>query len=240
MRTQAFYGERPAHTHGSFVFVRLVEQGFGVGVFANGDVDLGAGHAFLDVGIVRDALQRDVRYRFVNEPGLDVAARQCRIGGKRLPGKIDLFLAAFGRIGKQVVWKLRGHQPRPRQCERHAGRINRNPASAPLFGNVRRRTRTAIMNGTCLCDEGMNAIDFQIVDLFIRLRSFDTHQRLGVLVLVRENDIANRKSIRTNPLFRWLVFENGLPGFVPNLFDDTIEVACDLDGVVNRRIARPR
>ena len=98
MRTQAFYGERPAHTHGSFVFVRLVEQGFGVGVFANGDVDLGAGHAFLDVGIVRDALQRDVRHRFVNEPGFDVASRQCRIGGERLPGKIDLFLAAFGRI----------------------------------------------------------------------------------------------------------------------------------------------
>ena len=42
---------------------------------------------------------------------------------------------AFARIGQQVKWISCAHDPGARQRERHARRVNRYPATAPLFSD---------------------------------------------------------------------------------------------------------
>src|SRR6266851_2538460 len=55
-----FDGERAGDTDTGFIGVRLVVEGFLVGVFGDGGVDLLAGHAFADFGVVGDGLEGDV------------------------------------------------------------------------------------------------------------------------------------------------------------------------------------
>ena len=82
VRRQALDGERPGHADARRVLVGLVVEQLGVGVAADGGVDLGARHALVDVGVVGDRLQRDVRHALVDEALADVVASRPRsLGG---------------------------------------------------------------------------------------------------------------------------------------------------------------
>ena len=77
-----------------------------------------------------------MRHPLVDEPLPDVAAR------RRLPGRVpyagDLgFLALPLRtVGEQVVRVARAHDAGPGESERHAGRVDSDPAAAPLLGDI--------------------------------------------------------------------------------------------------------
>ena len=79
MRRQALDRERTGHADARRVLVGLVVEQLGVGVAADGGVDLGARHALADVGVVGDRLQRDVRDALVDEALADVV----RVGSTR-------------------------------------------------------------------------------------------------------------------------------------------------------------
>ena len=67
--------ERPGQADDVPVLVGLVVERLGLGVAGDGLVNLLAGHPFPDVGVVGDALERDVRHRAVHEPPVQVALR---------------------------------------------------------------------------------------------------------------------------------------------------------------------
>src|SRR5271157_2343516 len=72
IRGEAFYGEGAGDPDAFGVFVRLVVEQLGFGVAGDGDINLLAGHAFFDVGIVGDALERYVRHALIYKSPLDV------------------------------------------------------------------------------------------------------------------------------------------------------------------------
>ena len=76
-------GERPGDPDLLLVLVGLVVEHLEVGVPLDRGVDLLAGHAFLDVGVVRDRLQRDVLDALVDEPLPDVIGELWRGSGLR-------------------------------------------------------------------------------------------------------------------------------------------------------------
>ena len=57
-------------------------------------VDLRTAHTLVDVGVLGDRLQGDMRYPLVHEALADVAAG--RSLGCRLTGQLSLFAASFG------------------------------------------------------------------------------------------------------------------------------------------------
>ena len=95
----------------------------------------------VDLGIVGDGLQGDMRHALVDEALADVATSG-RFRGRALR---DLgFLALpLGAVGKQVPGIARTHDARPRQRERHAGGVDGDPAPAPLLGDVGGGARAA-------------------------------------------------------------------------------------------------
>src|SRR5262249_35648612 len=109
VRRQAFDGERPGHADNLPVLIGLGIEDFGVGMPANGGVDLLAGHALLDVWVVGDALERDVWHALVDETLADVALG--RSVSRKDAGKFGLFLTAFRGVGQEVVREAGGHEP---------------------------------------------------------------------------------------------------------------------------------
>ena len=70
-RGNGFDCERPGDAGARFVDVGLVVERFLVGVAGDGGVDLLAGHAFADFGIVGDGFEGDVRDGLVAEAAAD-------------------------------------------------------------------------------------------------------------------------------------------------------------------------
>ena len=134
VRRQALDGERPRHADALVVLVRLVVQQFGVGVAEDGGVDLRPRHAFRDVGVVGNRLQRHVRHALVDEALADVTVGLVR--RRHLAGELGLLLLALRRIGEQVPREARRHQPRPGKRQRHAARVAGDPATSPLLCDV--------------------------------------------------------------------------------------------------------
>ena len=143
VRRQALHGERPGQPDDALVLVGLVVQRLGVGVPGNRLVDLFAGHALLDVGVVGDALERDVRHGAVDEPLVHVALRGGGVGVGVRAGKVGLLLAALGRVGEQVVGEAGGHEAGAGQGQGDAGRVDGDPPPAPLLRDVGRRAAAA-------------------------------------------------------------------------------------------------
>ena len=81
-----------------------------------------ARHAFLDVRVVGDGLERDVRHALVDEALADVARRSGTSGGM-LAGQLRFLLDALGRVGQQVVGILGGHQAGAGQGQGHAAGV---------------------------------------------------------------------------------------------------------------------
>jgi len=114
----------------------LVEKCFGLRVPGNGSINLLAGHAGFDVRVIGNALQCYVRDDLVHEPLVQVSQGSRSLGIDGFPVSLGLLLAAFIGIREQEVRKSCSHQPCAGQGESHAGGVDRDPPSAPLFRNV--------------------------------------------------------------------------------------------------------
>ena len=88
----------------------------------------------VDLGVVGDGFQRDVRHAFQHEALADVAVERSVRRGAR--SEFRFLRGAFAAVAQQVGRVARGHQPRAREGERDARRIDGDPATAPLFGDV--------------------------------------------------------------------------------------------------------
>ena len=141
MRREALDRERPGHADARVVLVGLVVEQLGVGVTADGGVDLLARHALADVGVVGDRLQRDVRDALVDEALANVA--RVGRGRRRDAGQLGLALRALRRVRERVVREARAHEASARERERDATRVDGDPASTPLLGHDGRRPAAA-------------------------------------------------------------------------------------------------
>ena len=95
----------------------------------------------VDLGVVGDALQRDMRHPLVDETLADVAARG--LAARDAPRDFGFLQLAFGRVGQQVVRIARTHDAGASQCQRHTRGVDGDPAAAPLLGDVGRGARAA-------------------------------------------------------------------------------------------------
>jgi hypothetical protein len=73
VRRQALDGERPGDADDVLVLQRLVKERLRLGVTVDGSVDFLTCHPRLDVGVVGDALERDVRHTAIDKALADVA-----------------------------------------------------------------------------------------------------------------------------------------------------------------------
>jgi hypothetical protein len=87
----------------------------------------------VDLGVVGDRLQRDVRNPFVDEALADIAVSRGFL--RRRASDLALFALPLGAVGEQVIRVARAHNPRSRQRQGHARGVDRDPAPAPLFGD---------------------------------------------------------------------------------------------------------
>ena len=90
----------------------------------------------VDLGIVGDGFQGDVRHALVDEALADVAA-----GGRfrrRTLRDLGFLALPLGAVGEQIPGIARAHDARACQRERHAGGVDGDPAPAPLLGDVGR------------------------------------------------------------------------------------------------------
>ena len=88
----------------------------------------------IDLGVVGDGLERDVRHALIDEAMADVAVHRLRT--RRGAGDFGFLELAFAGIGQQVKRIARAHDAGTGQRQRHARGVNRDPAAAPLLGDV--------------------------------------------------------------------------------------------------------
>ena len=87
----------------------------------------------IDLGVVGDGLERDVRHALVDEAVADVAVHGLRT--RRGAGDFGFLELAFAGVGQQVVGIARTHDAGTGQSQRHARGVDRDPAAAPLLGD---------------------------------------------------------------------------------------------------------
>ena len=95
----------------------------------------------VDLGVVGDGLERDVRHALIDEALADVA-----VGGSLRWNRLcdfGFFLLAVLAVGEQVVRIASAHDAGAGQRERDAGSVDGDPAAAPLLGDVGRGARAA-------------------------------------------------------------------------------------------------
>jgi hypothetical protein len=63
--------------------------------------------------------------------------------GRHAAGDLRFFSLSFWRVSEQVVGVFRRHQPRARERQRYAARVDAYPPAPPLLGEVRRRPGAA-------------------------------------------------------------------------------------------------
>ena len=90
----------------------------------------------VDLGVVGDGFQGDVRHALVDEALADIAVRG-RFGGRALRD-LGFLPLPFGAVGEQIPGIARAHDARPRQRKRDAGCVDGDPAPAPLLGDIGR------------------------------------------------------------------------------------------------------
>ena len=88
----------------------------------------------VELGVVGDGLQGDVRNAFVDEPLSDIASR----GALRRDGVGDLrlFALALWTVGKQVVRVTSPHDAGTREGQGDTGGVDGDPAATPLLRDV--------------------------------------------------------------------------------------------------------
>ena len=88
----------------------------------------------VDLGVVGDGLQRDVRHALIDKALADVAA--CGLAGWRGAGDFGFLDLAVAAVGEQVVGIAGAHDAGTGQGERDARSVDGDPAAAPLFGDI--------------------------------------------------------------------------------------------------------
>ncbi len=96
----------------------------------------------VDLGVVGDGFERDVRHALIDEALADVAMRRLRADGAVRVTSASLSWPSR-RIGEQVIRIARAHDASASQRERHARGVDGDPAAAPLLGDVGGRAGTA-------------------------------------------------------------------------------------------------
>ena len=89
----------------------------------------------VDLRVVRDRLQRDVRHALVDEAVANASVDGLR--ARRRPGELGLLELALARVGEEVVRIARAHDASTSKRERDARRVDRDPAATPLLGDSR-------------------------------------------------------------------------------------------------------
>ena len=87
----------------------------------------------IDLRVVGDGLERDVRHALIDEAVADVPLHGLRT--RRGAGDFGFLELAFAGIGQQVKGITRAHDAGTGQRQRHARGVNRDPAAAPLLGD---------------------------------------------------------------------------------------------------------
>ena len=87
----------------------------------------------IDLRVVGDGLERDVRHALIDEAVADVPVHRLRT--RRGAGDFGFLELAFAGIGQQVKRIARAHDAGTGQRQRHARGVNRDPAAAPLLGD---------------------------------------------------------------------------------------------------------
>ena len=87
----------------------------------------------IDLGVVGDGFERDVRHALIDEAVADVPLHG--LSTRRGAGDFGFLLLALAGIGQQVKGITRAHDAGTGQRQRHARGINRDPATAPLLGD---------------------------------------------------------------------------------------------------------
>ena len=95
----------------------------------------------VDLGIVGDGFEGDVRHALVDEALPDFAAGRCL--RRRALRDLSLLALPLGAVREQIPGIARAHDARPRQRQRHAGGVDGDPAPAPLLGDEGRGARAA-------------------------------------------------------------------------------------------------
>ena len=93
----------------------------------------------IDLRVVGDGLERDVRHALIDEAVADVAMHWLRT--RRGAGDFAFLDLTFAGIGQQVKRITRAHDAGASQRKRDARGVNRDPAAAPLLGDSRRWCR---------------------------------------------------------------------------------------------------
>ena len=89
----------------------------------------------VDLGVVGDGFQRDVRGALIDEAVADVVMRRrVRLD---LAGDGLLFRPALAAVGEEVVLVFGGHQPGAGEGEGDARSVDGDPPPSPLFGDGR-------------------------------------------------------------------------------------------------------
>ncbi len=88
----------------------------------------------IDLGVVGDRLEGDVRHALIDESLADVAAHRRR--GRDPAGQFALFDLALAAVGEEVIGIAGAHDPGARQGEGDARGVDGDPAPAPLLGDI--------------------------------------------------------------------------------------------------------
>ena len=88
----------------------------------------------IDLGVVGDGLEGDVRHALVDEALPDVAVGWRLRRGPAL--HLRLLRLPLAAVGEEIVRVAGAHDPGAGQRQGHAGGVDGNPAAAPLLGDV--------------------------------------------------------------------------------------------------------
>ena len=88
----------------------------------------------VDLGVVGDGLERDMRHPLVDEAMADAVAD--RLGRGRGAGDLGLLELTLAGVGEQVIGIAGAHDAGPGQGECDAGGVDGDPAPAPLLGDI--------------------------------------------------------------------------------------------------------
>ena len=120
---------------GDFPFLPLLVRAPAFSCFAQRFQSLpGTFPDHVDLGVVGDGLERDVRHTLIDKALADVAMR--RLAGWRGAGDFGFLDLAVAAVGEQVVGIARTHDAGTGQRQGHAGGVDGDPAAAPLLGDI--------------------------------------------------------------------------------------------------------